>query len=56
MGVDEEVVEGVIEEVVEWVEWPVDLDLVVGLGWHSFVFGVSCTHCKSDMFDHSQQS
>ena len=54
MGVDEEIVEWV--EWVEQVEWVEDLDLVVGLGWHGFVFGVPCTHCKSDMFDHSQQS
>ena len=47
---------GVNEEVVEGMDWLVDLDLVVGLDWHGFVFGVPCTHCKPDMFDHSQQN
>jgi hypothetical protein len=55
-GVDEEAVEGVDEEVVEGVDWLVDLDLVVGLGWYGIVFGVPYNHCKSDMFDHSEQN
>jgi hypothetical protein len=53
---NEEVVEGEDKEVVEWVDWLVDLDLVVGLDWHDSVFGVPYTHCKSDMFYHSQQN
>jgi hypothetical protein len=55
-GMDGEGVEGVDEEVVEGVDWLVDLDLVVGLGWYGIVFGVPYNHCKSDMFDHSEQN
>jgi hypothetical protein len=56
MGVGEEVVEGMDGEGVEGVDWLVNLDLVVGLGWYGIVFGVPYNHCKSDMFDHSEQN
>jgi hypothetical protein len=44
------------EEVVGWVDWLVDLDLVVGLGWHGSVFSMPHTHSKSNIFDHSQEN